>query len=264
MKENFWVILLDMFNYLKKVNDALLICERDSCNAIACFNVLKMVEDYISELEISNSLYIGIKYIQIELFKHLNKKILNLGHYLDFENTGKLLSTDETKEVKEYLFSTSIHRQEILIEMYKYENKTMNDFNSILQNNNECGIKSSAILWNYNKIYFPNLFIMFERLCTIAVSSCIVERSFSIQGIIKNKNRLKLKNINLYYLMNIKYNSFVMNSKEIIEDIFLWNDDDTNNLVDFITCNNVDIFYFVLYLLLFFPCLLILFLSFLF
>lgn len=99
LNEDFWNVISDMFDLFKFINDSLLSCERYTCNVLTCFNTVKVIEDYIINMENRNTEYTGLKNIQVTLFKHLNRKILNVSHYLDRQNIVKLLSLDEMREV---------------------------------------------------------------------------------------------------------------------------------------------------------------------
>lgn len=91
-----------------------------------------------------------------------------------------MLTNEETIEVKEYLISTCSNPQQMKIEMFKFENKITGNCNTNVDNSRDTGIIKNTVLWSYNKMYYPSLNLMFDRIKTISVNSCCVERSFSI------------------------------------------------------------------------------------
>lgn len=101
----------------------------------------------------------------------------------------------------------------MILEINNYSNEII-DSSSDLQWDTADATKPLKIWWNlFNEISL-NLFDIFYKLSSVSLSISPVERSFSIQSLIKNNCRWKLLDSTVQHSVNIKFNSLLINKKD--------------------------------------------------
>lgn len=226
VENSWWTEVNNIFQIINCLYNIILVCESDKCTLSMSYDVIKREKAEITRIVIDNAMDLKI----IEIFEakmgHLNIELLNVGNFFNPSERGNGLSKSELIKVKEFLSVLALNKSDCAEEVIKYGKKQLPSYFDPLLFDEVIIKKSSILWWDFFKEVFPNLYSIFMRVSTISISSSPVERSFSCQGLIKNKYRFRLKDEIVDHVLNIKYNFFIIKSDtNYNEDISLGDDE---------------------------------------
>lgn len=175
-----------------------------SSDSASLSDAYKIVKELKNDIIHKSSEKSAVKVIIKKTLKKLvNYDILHLYEFLDVNSQNNLSENDKTI-VKRYIFSTfKEFNTKLSKEIYFFERRK--PYGNAPQDTFTVNV-STYIWYNSYGCYYPTIKQIYDIIITLPVSSCFVERSFSIQKIIHNcrRNKLNIKTINDILLVKFK------------------------------------------------------------
>lgn len=215
LNNNYWCSIKNICGFFEIIYSGLVKSQNDACTQVDIYLIIngikKSIEEYSYD-KVDKQLILNI-FKEIDI--HFRHDLINAAYFLDPRFRGRGLSISEIDVCTSIITKLSGCDHRIIAEFGIWKHKEIStEFTWSMKD----GL-TSVSWWEHFGKYLPVLYSVFNKLCSIAISSSSVERSFSTQSIIHNKYRLNLKPENVEYLMNIKFNNFIMRDQMSEETI---------------------------------------------